>query len=132
MLTKFLTFIKYRLNPLDPSLDVNDKESRQNWILYMARRDGKYPVSEVYEVMVPHVSKVTVNKDFQFLESDGLIKRERDPKTGKSYIIPLFEDSGVEKVNKSKQYRQMIMTWGPYGLSGILLIILVTLYSLFS
>lgn len=118
------TFIKYKLNPMDPNVDAQDYESRRNWILYMAHRDGKYSVRMVYEKFEGLVSKVTLNSDFQALEKDGLIKREKDRKTGKSYVVPLFQDSGEAPAKKEEIRRQMLLNRGLPLLSLILITIL--------
>lgn len=122
---KIKNFIKYKLNPMDPSVDSQDYKSRRNWILYMAHRDKRYPVSLVHEKFNGLVSKVTTNTDFQSLEKDGLIRREKDRKTGKSYVVPLFQDSGEALVENKEKKRQLILDKGLPALSIILFMALI-------
>lgn len=124
MFEKLKYILQYKLNPKDPDVDAQIAESRRNWILYMANRDGRYPVSEVNEKFSGLVSKVTINKDFQKLEEEGLIKREKDRSTGKSYLVPLFKDSGIAEGTKSEQRRSFALKWGLPIVSMVLALIL--------
>lgn len=112
MFEKIKYILKFKLNPKDPEVNPQNIDSRRNWILYMTNRDGRYPVSEVNDKFEGLVSKVTINKDFQKLEEDGLIKREKDRSTGKSYLVPLFKDSGIAEGTKAEQRRTFALKWG--------------------
>lgn len=105
-------FFKYKFNFRELDVNPQDYESRRNWILYVANRDKKYPVSEINAKFEGLVSKVTINKDFQKLEEEGLIRREKDRATGKSYVIPEFQDSGVSEGTRLEQRKQFLLSWG--------------------
>lgn len=78
---------------MDPSVDPKNKDSRRNWVLFMANKTQRFPVRQVYDRLIPSVTKMTVNTDLKFLEEQGLIRREKEA-DGTSHIVPLFEDSG--------------------------------------
>lgn len=119
---------KYKYSPIIPGVDFNSFESRRNWILFMAHRTGRFPVREVYDKFTPHVSKVTANNDFQALEEAGLIRREKENQQ-QSFIIPLFDDSGVEEKNAFEQRKEF---WLNFGLPIINIIFLVILFAIHS
>ena len=130
---RFLDKLKYKYSPTIPDVDYNDAESRRNWILYMAHKTGKMPVREVWDKLYPQVSKVTINYDFKHLEKAGLIKRAKEnvgtKKSGtqqQSFVIPLFEDSGEEKVN---EYQKRKEYWLNFGLPVVNIILLVLLFA---
>ena len=79
---KYWIRYNYRWSPLIPSANFKNTEERRNWILYMVRRSGRYPVSEFESKIIPNVSSVTLYNDFKILEEQKLIRRERD-KTNK-------------------------------------------------
>ena len=123
----WLEQIKLKYSPTIPNIDYNDHESRRNWILYMAKKTNKFPVREIYDTISPHVSKMTINNDLKSLEDEKLIKREKDKKTGKSYVIPLFEDSGESTLNTQQKNRKIILDWGLPVLCIVLIGILITI-----
>jgi hypothetical protein len=115
--------IKYKYSPLIPDIDYKNAESRRKWILFMARKTGRLPVKEVYDKMLSHITKMTINNDLQYLEGQKLIRREKD-KGKHSFIIPLFQDP--EHIPPPIEIRrQLILGIGLPTLSGILLIILI-------
>lgn len=116
---------RFRYSPSIPAVDANNIDSRKNWILYMAQRSGKFPVSEVYEKMENQVSDVTINKDLKSLEEKNLIKRVKEQ--NKTYIYPLFEDSGIEKTTPIQKRREI---WLNYGLPIVVFLLFVILISI--
>lgn len=117
---------KFKFLTMDPSVDTNNKNSRRDWILFMANKTEKFPVRQVYDRFIPGVTKMTVNSDFQYLEKEGLIKREKDS-DNKSYVIPLFTDSGEAPDPMHVVYKRRFMDIGlplvAVCLFGILIIV---------
>lgn len=120
--------IKYKYSPTIPDLDFNDFESRRNWILFMAHRTGRFPVREILNKFVPHVSRVSVNTDLRRLEKDGLIRREKD-RGQKSYVIPLFEDSGEYVKNELERRKDYWLNFGLPTLTVFLTIVLFAIHT---
>lgn len=118
---------KYKYSPTIPTIDYTDKQSRQNWILYMSRKDGKYPVREIYNFMDGHISNMTINTDLQNLEKEGLIRRERD-KNNKSFVIPLFGEKEYTVLNDQQKRTQMVLNLGLPSLCVLLFSLLVTIH----
>lgn len=126
----FLNKLKYKYSPTIPGLDCSDKESRKNWILYMAHRTGRMPVREIYDKMT--VSRMTTNKDFLELEKEKLIERiTENPGTKQktSYVVPLFDDSGEEEPNEIKKRRDFWLNFGLPLLNVVLVIVLFAILS---
>lgn len=124
---KFLDKMKYKYSPTIPGLDYRDKESRKNWILYMAHKTGKMPVKEIYDKMCPNVSKQTINNDFQDLEKENLIKRIKEnsgTKQQASYVVPLFDDSGEEEPGEVEKRKEFWLNFGLPILNVVLIVIL--------
>lgn len=119
---------KYKYSPTIPGLDYNDNKSRQNWILFMAQRTGRFPVRELYDKFIPHVSRQTANNDMKALEENGLIRREK-VHGQKSFIIPLFEDSGTSDGTAFEQRKEFWLTIGLPCSTAILLIILFAVHA---
>lgn len=129
---KFLDRMKYKYSPTIPGLDYLNKESRKNWILYMAHKTGKMPVREIYDRIVPHVSKMTVNTDFQELEKEHLIKRIKEnhgTKQQASYVLPLFDDSGEKEPSESEKRRDFLLNFGLPTINIVLIVILFAILS---
>ncbi len=127
-LKTILEQFKYKYSPTIPGLDYNDHESRRNWILFMAHRTGRFPVRELYDKFSPHVSKMTANNDMKRLEEAGLIKREKEHGQ-KSFIIPLFEDSGTNDGTAFEQRKEFWLTIGLPSSTVILLVILFAIHT---
>lgn len=127
-LKRFLDQIKYKYSPTIPDVDYKNYESRRNWILFMAHRTGRLPVREIYDKMMPHVSKMTISVDLNKLEEAGLIRRER-LKHRHSFVIPLFEDSGIKEKNEIEKRKDL---WLNYGLPLLNIILLIVLFALLS
>lgn len=123
---KKLDDFKFKYLTMDPSVDTNNKNSRRDWILFMANKTEKYPVRQVYDRFIPGVTRMTVNTDFLYLEKHGLIKREKDS-DNKSYVIPLFKDSGEAPDPAHVRYKRLFLDIGLPLLSVILLIILIVI-----
>ena len=127
-----MTFLKwwknFKLNYLsmDPGVNIKNKESRQNWILFMANKTERYPVRKVYERFIPTVTKMTVNTDFRDLEEKGLIKREKES-DGTSHIVPLFQDSGEAPEPKHIRYQKLALDIGLPCLVVILIVIYIAI-----
>lgn len=81
---------RHRWSPTIPELDPTNRASRQEWILFMARHNGEFPMTELNSVLMEHVSRVTANKDVQELEKQGLVKRTRDSE-GRAYVVPITQ-----------------------------------------
>ena len=128
VIKKLLLQFKYKYSPTIPDLDFNNFESRRNWILFMAHRTGRFPVREILDKFVPHVSKMTVNTDLKRLEEAGLIRREKDHGQ-RSFVIPLFEDSGEEVKNAFEQRKEFWLNFGLPTLTVILFVILFSIHS---
>ena len=122
---KFDNF-KFKYLTMDPSVDPKNKNSRRDWILFMANKTERFPVRQVYDRLIPGVTKMTVNTDFQYLEEQGLIKREKDS-DGKSYVIPLFTDSGEAPEPEHIRYKRYFLNIGLPTISLILLGILIVI-----
>lgn len=120
--------LKFKYSPTIPSIDYNSFESRRNWILFMAKRTGRYPVREIYNTMEGRISKMSINNDLKALEDEKLIKRERD-NTNKSFVIPLFEDSGEAPLNDQEKRRQTMLNIGLPSLCLSLLVILIIIHA---
>ena len=107
------TWSEFRLNYLimEPGVNPKNKESRQNWILFMANKTNRYPVRKVYDRFLSSVTKMTINNDFRELEEKGLIKREKDSDKF-SFVVPLFEDSGEAVEPKHIRYRNIALDIG--------------------
>lgn len=127
---KIIKLYKFKYSPAIPSLDIHNHESRRNWILFMAKKTGKFPVREILDRMTPQISPVTVNNDLQALEEEGLIRREKDKKKQRSYVFPLFEDSGEARISKEEKQKQFLLQWGLPFLSCILFLILILIHVL--
>ena len=125
---KLILNFKYKYSPTIPDLDFNDFESRRNWILFMAHRTGRFPVREVYDKFVPHVTRQSANTDLKRLEEAGLIKREKDHGQ-KSYVIPLFDDAGEEVKNAFEQRKEFWLNFGLPILTVFLLIVLFAIHA---
>ena len=125
---KILEQFKFKYSPAIPGLDYNDHKSRQNWILFMAHRTGRFPVRELYDKFIPHVSRMTTNNDLKKLEETGLIKREKEHGQ-KSFIIPLFEDSGTSDGSAFEQRKEFWLTIGLPSSTVILLVILFAVHT---
>ncbi len=126
---KFLDKLKYKYSPVIPGLDYSNKESRKNWILYMAHKTGKMPVREIIDKFTPHVSKQTINIDFQDLEKEKLIKRVKEnagTKQQASYVLPLFDDSGEEEPTDIERRRDY---WFNFGLPILNVVLIVILFA---
>mgnify|MGYP003641852318 CR=1 FL=1 len=95
---------------IDPGVNTKNKKSRQNWILFMANKTGKYPVRKINERFLSSISIATLNTDFQELEGEGLIKRTKEGRF--AFVVPLFEDSGEIIETKKIQYRNMALNFG--------------------
>lgn len=108
---KKFTDFKFKYLTMDPSVDPKNKNSRRDWILFMANKTERFPVRQVYDRLIPGVTKMTVNTDFQYLEEQGLIKREKDSE-GRSYVIPLFADSGEAPEPKHIKYKRIFLDIG--------------------
>ena len=122
---KFADF-KFKYLTMDPSVDPTNKNSRRDWVLFMANKTNRFPVRQVYDRLIPGVTKMTVNTDFRYLEDQGLIKREKDSE-GRSYVIPLFEDSGEAPEPKHVKYKRIFLDIGlpivSFVLFGILIMV---------
>lgn len=127
---KVVKLYKFKYSPTIPGLNVHDHESRRNWILFMAKKTGKFPVREILDRMTPQISKVTVNNDLQALEEEGLIRREKDKLKQRSYVYPLFDDSGEAPLSREEQQKQFFLKWGLPFLSFALFLVLVLVHSL--
>lgn len=125
---KIIKLYKFKYSPTIPNLNIHDYESRRNWVLFMAKKTGKFPVREILDRMTPQVSHVTVNNDLKALEEEGLIRRERDKLRQKSFVFPLFEDSGEAPLSKEEQQKQFYLKWGLPSLSFVLLLTLVLIH----
>ena len=108
---KLLDEFKYKYSPAITSVNPGNKDSRRNWILFMAQKTGRFPVRQVYNKLIPSVSKMTVNTDFLFLEKQGLIRREKDSDQ-LSYVIPIFKDSGEKPKSSFEKKKQLILDIG--------------------
>jgi len=102
---KIIDDIKIKYLTMDPSVDPKNKESRRNWILFMANKTQRFPVRQVYDRLIPSVTKMTVNTDMKYLEDQGLIRREKES-DGTSHIVPLFDDSGEAPEPKHVIYKR--------------------------
>ena len=69
---------KIKYLTMDPSVDPKNKNSRRDWILFMANKTERFPVRQVYNRLIPAVTKMTVNTDLKYLEEQGLIRREKE------------------------------------------------------
>lgn len=123
---KIKKIIQFRYSPLIPEVDLLDKESRKEWMLYMAQETGRFPVREIYDKFIPHVTKVTLNNDLQQLESAKLIKREKDH-LNRSYVIPIQIKPKPKKPTKVEVRRKIILNYGLPSISIIMLAIYVAL-----
>ena len=119
--------VKYKYSPMIPTIDYGNFESRRNWILFMAKKTGRLPVREVIDTMTPHVSKMTVNNDFKALEEEGLIRREKD-KMSRSFVIPMFEDSGEAIISTQRKKKILLVQYGLPLLTCVLFVILLTIH----
>lgn len=128
IIKKLLLKFKYKYSPTIPDLNFNDFESRRNWILFMAHRTGRFPVREILDKFVPHISKMSVNTDLKRLEEAGLIRREKD-RGQRSFVIPLFKDSGEEEKNAFEQRKEFWLNFGLPTLTVILFVILFAIHS---
>ena len=120
---RFIYNVKFKYSPTIPDLDFHDQDSRRNWILFMANKTGRFPVKEIQDKFQPHVTIMTANNDMKYLESQNLIKREKDKKN-RSYVIPLFEDSGEAEPTVYEQRREF---WLNYGLPAIAIFLFIVL-----
>lgn len=127
---KIVRLYKFKYSPTIPNLNVHNHESRRNWILFMAKRTGQFPVREILDRMTPQVSHVTVNNDLKALEAEGLIRREKDKLKQRSYVYPLFEDSGEASLSKEEQQKQFFLKWGLPFLSVALFLVLILVHIL--
>lgn len=127
---KIIKLYKFKYSPTIPGLNVHDHESRRNWILFMVKRTGKFPVREILDRMTPQISKVTVNNDLKALEEEGLIRREKDKLKQRSYVYPLFEDSGEAPLSKEEQQKQFFLKWGLPFVSCALFLMLILVHIL--
>lgn len=118
---------KFKYSPTIPGLDFNDHKSRRDWILFMAQRTGRFPVRELYDKFLPHVSRVTTNKDVVYLEEKGLVKREKEHGQ-KSFIVPLFEDSGTDDGTAFEQRKEFWLNIGLPSSTVILLVFLLAVH----
>ena len=109
---------------IDPGVNIKNKDSRQNWILFMANKTERYPVRKVYDRFIPTVTKMTVNTDFRELEDQGLIKREKESDK-RSYIVPLFEDSGEAPEPVNIRRKRLALNYGLPILAAILLVLFI-------
>ena len=130
LIQKIVRLYKFKYSPTIPSLDVHNHESRRNWILFMAKKTGKFPVREILDRMTPQVSKITVNNDMRALEEAGVIRREKDKVKQRSFVIPLFEDSGEAPISKEEQQKQFYLKWGLPFISCVLFLILILIHVL--
>lgn len=121
---KKITDFRFKYLTMDPSVDPKNKQSRQDWILFMANKTKKFPVRQVYNRLIPTVSKMTVNTDLKTLEEQGLIKREKES-DGTSHIIPLFKDSGEAPEPKHIKYKRIFLDIGLPILALTMLLIFV-------
>ena len=96
----------------------------------MAKKTGKFPIREILDRMTPQVSHVTVNNDLKALETEGLIRREKDKLKQRSYVYPLFEDSGEALLSKEEQQKQFFLKWGLPLVSCILFLLLILIHIL--
>jgi len=108
---KTLDDFKIKYLTMDPSVDPKSKESRQNWILFMSNKTERFPVRQVYNRLIPAVTKMTINTDLKYLEEQGLIRREKES-DGTSHIVPLFKDSGEAPEPKHVKYKRIILDIG--------------------
>jgi len=120
------TIAEFKLNYLtmEPGVNPNNKASRKDWVLFMANKTERYPVRKVYDRFLSSVTKMTINTDFRELEELGLIKREKDS-DNRSYIIPLFEDSGEAIEPRHIRYKKLAFDIGLPVLSCVLFAVLI-------
>lgn len=121
---KQLTDFRFKYLTMDPSVDPKNKNSRRDWILFMANKTERFPVRQVYDRLIPAVTKMTVNTDLRYLEDEGLIRREKES-DGTSHIVPLFKDSGEAPEPKHVKYKRIAFDIGLPILALTLLIIFV-------
>jgi len=121
---KKLDDFKFKYFTMDPSVDPKSKNSRRDWILFMANKTERFPVRQVYDRLIPGVTKMTVNSDFLYLEGEGLIKREKDSDQ-RSYVIPLFTDSGEAPEPAHVRYKRLFLDLGLPLVSVVLFGILI-------
>ena len=117
---------KFKYLTMDPSVNPKIMTSRRDWVLFMANKTERFPVRQVYDRFLSSVSKATINDDFRYLEREGLIRREKDS-DNKSYIIPLFKDSGEAPEPAHVRYKRLFLDIGLPVASVILLGILIVI-----
>lgn len=121
---KQLTDFRFKYFTMDPSVDPKNKNSRRDWILFMANKTERFPVRQIYDRLIPAVTKMTVNTDLRYLEDEGLIRREKES-DGTSHVVPLFDDSGEAPEPKHVKYKRIFLDIGLPILALTLLIIFV-------
>lgn len=121
---KQLTDFRFKYLTMDPSVDPKNKNSRRDWILFMANKTERFPVRQIYDRLIPAVTKMTVNTDLRYLEDEGLIRREKES-DGTSHVVPLFDDSGEAPEPKHVKYKRIFLDIGLPILALTLLIIFV-------
>lgn len=121
---KSIEEFKVKYLTMDPSVNPKNKKSRQDWILFMANKTERFPVRQVYNRLIPGVTKMTVNTDLQTLEERGLIRREKES-NGTSHIIPLFVDSGEAPEPSHVKYKRIAFDIGLPILALTLLVVFV-------
>ena len=90
----------------------------------MANKTERFPVRKVYDRFEASVTKMTINTDFRELEERGLIKREKET-DGRSFIVPLFEDSGEAPEPKRERYKRLAFDIGLPLVAVVLLSVLI-------
>lgn len=121
---KQFTDFRFKYLTMDPSVDPKNKNSRRDWILFMANKTERFPVRQIYDRLIPAVTKMTVNTDLRYLEDEGLIRREKES-DGTSHVVPLFDDSGEAPEPKHVKYKRIFLDIGLPILALTLLIIFV-------
>jgi len=121
---KTIEDFKIKYLTMDPSVDPKNKDSRRNWVLFMANKTERFPVRQVYDRLIPSVTKMTVNTDLKYLEEQGLIRREKEG-DGTSHIVPLFADSGEAPEPKHIKYKRIFLDIGLPILALTLLVVFV-------
>ena len=77
-------------------INANSTE-RRYYILKNVYETKKFPVRTIMNEFKDDVSIVTINKDMQLLENNGLIRRQKDFATAKSYALPTKSKLAITK-----------------------------------
>lgn len=114
-----------RWSPTLPDLDPTNRESRQEWILFMAHHRKRFPMTELNSALMPHVSRVTANKDVKELEERNLIRREKDPEN-RAYVVPIKQKEYVV-ADPAQERRRYFWNLGLPSLVVVLMMTLITI-----